>query len=557
LVGIGFVKIRAVSSRAQSRPNLRHRYGGSVLTVASPTRGSRRTWRPIRAQLADEENRNTPARTLRDVLDRMIIQNIPTAFDSADAMREVIEAAPNGVVMIDASGSIILVNGELERMFGYPRSLLIGQPIEMLLPERFKAAHGGLRARYLEDPRRREMGAGRELFGRRSDGSEFPIEIGLGGIQRPEGPLAVASIADISARMEVEATFRNVVEAAPYGMVMVDADGKIIVANAHMTRLFGYTREELLGQSIELLVPERYRRGHAPQRTEYARAPSLRAMGANRDLTGQHKDGTEFPVEIGLNPVRWKGKTVSLAAVIDISVRKRLELELREANAHLEEFTYVASHDLKSPLRGISDLVEWLTEDLKDTGSPEVTRNLERIRTRVARMERIIDDLLTYAHARDASAELVLVDPQELVAEVLELDAPPKGFEVHVEVTADPFKAARTPLETVVRNLISNAVKHHDREQGRITIKMSPDNSYCHIEVGDDGPGIPSKSQERVFKLFQTVSNSERKGSGMGLALAKRLVESNGGKIQLVSSDNARGSTFHVWWPRFARRSPL
>jgi PAS domain S-box-containing protein len=468
----------------------------------------------------------------------------------------VIEAAPNGVVIIDASGTIALVNGELERMFSYPRSHLLGQPIEILLPERFRAVHVEQRSTYLQDPSRRAMGAGRELFGRRADGSEFPIEIGLSGIQSPEGRLAVASVVDISARREVEATFRNIVEAAPYGMLMVDERGKIVVSNAHITRLFGYTRDELFGRSIEVLVPERYRMVHAPQRVEYALAPTLREMGGNRDLTGQHKDGTEFPVEIGLSPVSWKGKTVSLAAVIDITVRKGLELELREANAHLEEFTYVASHDLKSPLRGISDLVEWVNDDMKGTGSPETLRNLDRIRTRVTRMEGIIDDLLAYARARDSSTELASIFPDALITSLVELQAPPKGFDVQVEITAKPFRAARIPFETVLRNLISNAFKHHDREQGHVNIKVFEDDSYCHVEVSDDGPGIPSKAQERIFKLFQTASNSERKGSGIGLAVTKRLVESHGGKIEVISSDKARGSTFHVWWPRFERRNP-
>lgn len=359
---------------------------------------------------------------------------------------------------------------------------------------------------------------------------------------------------DISVRQELETTFRNIVESAPYGMVMVDEHGEIVLANAHITRLFGYTRDELLGHPIEKLVPERHRSAHGPHRSAYGHAPTLRAMGANRDLTGQHKDGSEFPVEIGLSPVQWNGKTVSLAAVIDISVRKKLELELREANAHLEEFTYVASHDLKSPLRGIGDLVEWISDDLKENGSPETVHNLERIRARVTRMERIIDDLLAYARARGASTDLSSIFPQELVTGLLELAAPPKGFDVQVEIEAKPFRANRIPLETVLRNLISNALKHHDREHGHIGVKVSEDDSFCHIEVSDDGPGIPSKAQERVFKLFQTLSSSERRGSGLGLALSKRLVESNGGRIELVSNDDVRGATFHVWWPRFERR---
>lgn len=481
-------------------------------------------------------------------------RNLPPTFDNAESIRDVIETTPNGVVMVDGSGAIVLVNGELERMFGYSRAELLGQPIENLLPERLRSAHDALRSHYMKSPVPRAMGAGRELFARRADGSEFPIEVGLNKVRGPDGVLAVASVVDVSARRDVETTFRNIVDAAPYGMLMIDENGTIVVSNPYVTRVFGYTQEELLGQSIELLVPQRYRASHVPQRQAYGRAPTWRVMGANRDLTGQHKDGSEFPVEIGLSPVRWDGRTVSLAAVVDITERKRLELELREANAHLEEFTYVASHDLKSPLRGISDLVEWLSEDLVNA-APETRRNLERIQTRVSRMERLIQDLLAYARARDSSTALASIAPRQFVQDIVELEDVPKGFEVTIDVAAHPFKAARTPLETVLRNLLSNALKHHDRTSGQIAIRLTDDDAYCHIEVSDDGPGIPTRSQERVFKLFQTVSAAERGGSGIGLALAKRLVESHGGKIRLESNDHSRGSTFHVWWPRFERRS--
>lgn len=351
----------------------------------------------------------------------------------------------------------------------------------------------------------------------------------------------------------MENTFRDIVDATPYGMLIIDENGKIIVANRYIARVFGYSQEELLGAPAELLVPERYRAAHLGQRSQYAEAPRERSMGMNRDVTGRHKDGSEFAVEIGLSPVQWDGKTAVLAAVVDITERKRLELELREANAHLEEFTYVASHDLKSPLRGISDLVEWVSEDLGDAASPEIRHNLERIRVRVSKMEGLIQDLLAYARARDTSAVLVSIAPKRLIEDVIELVAPPSSFKVSVEVDARDFKAARTPLETVLRNLISNAIKHHDRAQGRIAIRVTEADAYCHFEISDDGPGIPSRSHERVFKLFQTIS-CERAGTGIGLALSKRLVESHGGRIGLTSTDAERGCTFHVWWPRFERR---
>jgi signal transduction histidine kinase len=243
-----------------------------------------------------------------------------------------------------------------------------------------------------------------------------------------------------------------------------------------------------------------------------------------------------------------------IAAVSDISKRKQLELELRQANAQLEEFTYVASHDLKSPLRGISDLVEWVAEDLVQYPLPGTLKNLDRIKIRVTRMETIIGDLLTYARSGRASAEFVEVDPKQLIEGVLDLISIPAGFDVRVRNTVEPFRAARTPLETVLRNLIGNAIKHHDGESGQIEIAIEGRGAFCHFAVQDDGPGVPVVAHDRIFKLFQTISASERAGSGIGLAVCKRLVECHGGSIAVASQPGQRGSTFSFTWPRFSRQ---
>lgn len=475
--------------------------------------------------------------------------------DGESLLAQVVESAPNGVVMIDGSGRIVLVNAELERMFGYSRAELLDRPIEKLLPERFRATHIGMRTGYWQEPRPRAMGAGRELFGLRADGAEFPLEIGLNSIDTVRGTMVLASIVDISARKRVESSFRNIVDAAPYGMVIVDANGRIVLCNSRIERMFGYDRTELLGQSLEMLLPARYRAGHLQLRESYRSAPAPREMGAGRDLMALHKDGREFPVEIGLNPVLGDEGMLALAAVIDITRRKQMELELRQANANLEEFTYVASHDLKSPIRGIGDLVEWIAEDLGDQKPAEVQHNLERVAIRVKRMENIIEDLLAYARAGRACAEMVTVDPQELIAAILEIEPAPPAFDVAVNIRAAPFKAAKTPLETVLRNLVANAIKHHDQQQGQIAVSVEEEDQYCVFSVADDGPGIPRKAQERVFRMFQTVSTAERAGSGIGLALTKRLVEAHGGRIALESRDGERGATFRFWWPRFERRT--
>jgi len=470
------------------------------------------------------------------------------------ALAQIVDATPTGMLVVDSRGAIQLANAEVERMFGQPRAALLGQSVDSLLPARYRDGHSRHMQGYLQEPQKRAMGVGRELFALRADGSEFPVEIALSPVQTAAGTRVIALVVDITERRKLEAAFQVAFEAAPTGMVMVSADGVIQLANQRLGELFGYSVEGLMGRPISMLLPERHRASHPARVQGYLAAPSLRAMGDGGDLSGRHRDGSEFSVEIGLNPVTWGDRRMVIAAVSDISKRKQLELELRQANAQLEEFTYVASHDLKSPLRGISDLVEWVVEDLAENTVPSTQKNLERIKIRVARMEAIIGDLLTYARSGRASAEFVELEPESLVLGVLDFLSIPKGFEVHVQCNVEPFKAARTPLETVLRNLISNAVKHHDRPDGRIEVTVEDRGAFCHFSVRDDGPGIPAAAHGRIFRLFQTTSASERAGSGIGLAVCKRLVECHGGSIAVTSEAPQRGATFSFSWPRFLRQ---
>ena len=357
-------------------------------------------------------------------------------------------------------------------------------------------------------------------------------------------------------RDSAEELMQRIVEAAPCGMVMIDSNGVIVLVNPHTESLFGYGQHELIGKPLEILLPERFRVAHGAHRRNFANAASMRQMGVGRDLIALRKDGSEFPVEIGLNPVPGENEGLVLAAVTDITRRNAMELELRQANSNLEEFTYAASHDLKSPLRGISDLVEWIVEDLGGTEPPEVTRNLGRIRDRIQRLERVIDDLLAYARAGTHFTDAVRMDPQVLLSNILELLPRPVGISVSLQIMARPFVTNKTPLESVLRNLINNAVKHHDMPNGNIAISVCDVGRYCVFSIKDDGPGIPPASQERVFRIFQTLADEDRDHTGIGLALSKRLVEAHGGWIKLESTAGVRGTAFHVWWPRFQYRKP-
>ena len=478
------------------------------------------------------------------------------AAPRVDLLARAFNAAPNGFVLVDAAGRIVAANAELHRMFGYELDTLVGKAVEMLLPEVLRNMHVGLRTGFFDHPELRPMGAGRVLHALRADGHEFPVEIGLNPLSGPHGHLVLASVVDISERMGLELAFRGLFDASPYGMLIVNDDGNIAVANRIVAEILGHTPASLEGQPLSALLPERYRGGHGALMGSYRSTGEARMMGQGRDLTALHADGTELPVEIGLRRVRWQRRMMTLAVVSDISVRKRLERELRQANENLQEFSYVASHDLRSPLRGIADLVEWIQADLGEQAAPEVTRNLGRVALRIQRMERLIDDLLSYARAGQAATEFTWVDLDALVRGILEIQPLPTGFTVVLDIAVPQFLATHTPLETVLRNLLSNAVKHHDRAAGQLTVAACVDDSACQISVIDDGPGVPATGRERIFKLFQTLAASERAGSGIGLALTKRLVEVHGGRIELISPvNNGRGACFRFWWPRFPRRT--
>ena len=249
----------------------------------------------------------------------------------AERYRQAVESSPTAIVMIGVQGEIVLVNGQTERLFGYERSELLGQSVELLVPERFRDRHPEYRRSFFASPSARAMGAGRDLFGRRKDGSEFPVEIGLNPIQTAEGVLVLSAIVDITERHRAEERFRLAVESAPNAMVMVDQQGRIVLINAQTEKFFGYPRADLIGKSVEILVPERFRAHHPAYRDSYFANPSVRSMGAGRELFGRRRDGSEFPVEIGLNPIRTQEGLFVLSAIADITERKRAEGRVRDS----------------------------------------------------------------------------------------------------------------------------------------------------------------------------------------------------------------------------------
>jgi PAS domain S-box-containing protein len=263
-----------------------------------------------------------------------------------EVIRSLLNAAPDAII-VSREGRIELVNAATERLFGYAPEELLGQPVELLLPERYRAPHVARRARYAAEPQARAMGPGLAIFGLRRDGSEFPAEISISPLATGEGLLVTEVVRDLSERQRAEAQFRNLLEAAPDALVIVGPDGRMVLVNARAESLFGYPRQDLLGQPIELLLPERLREGHVAHRTDYVAHPRVRPMGEGLELFGRRRDGTEFRVEISLSPMETEGGRWVISAIRDVTERVQMAAELRTHRDHLEELVQARTRELR------------------------------------------------------------------------------------------------------------------------------------------------------------------------------------------------------------------
>lgn len=355
-------------------------------------------------------------------------------------------------------------------------------------------------------------------------------------------------------------TFGMVVEASPSGMIMVDRSGKITLVNQQVEKLFGYSRQELFGQEIEILVPHRFRSKHAAYRDGFFQDPQLRFLGAGRNLLGLRKDGTEISIEIGLNPIHTSQGFFTLASIIDITERIQAENKLRETadalqriNAELEQFTHVASHDLKEPLRKITAFADILVQEEAKRLSPTGKDYIERMRKAAERMQDLIEDLLLYSKVNQEPARWEFVELNEIVRGVL-TDLEWRIAEIKAEVdvgTLPRLKADKSQIRQLFQNLIVNALKFHCKEKPPSVIirgKKKPD-GFAEITVEDNGIGIDEKNLGKIFKPFVRLhSREEYEGTGMGLAICQRVVARHGGRLAVKSKPD-QGTTFTIELP--------
>lgn len=352
-----------------------------------------------------------------------------------------------------------------------------------------------------------------------------------------------------STRSKLEdATFRSLLEAAPDGILLVDQSGTIILANSACAKIFGYMPGELVGQLVEVVVPDYVRPRHADLRNGFFKNPHSRPMGIGLDLVAARKGGETIPVEISLSPFHFEGGDAAIAVIRDVTDQRRLTRELRRSNEELEQFAYVASHDLQEPLRMVAGYAQLLKRRYADKVDAEGNEYIEFAVDGVKRMQALINDLLAFSRLNTRGKTFASVSMDDVLKQVL------ANLKVVIdEARAQIIAAAlptvigdRTQLVQVLQNLIGNALKFHRPEVvPEIRVSAVRDGAMWKFSVADNGIGIEPEYREKVFVIFQRLHSREQyPGTGIGLAICKKVVERHGGRIW-IDSQTDKGTTFH------------
>jgi len=510
--------------------------------------------------------RQNSEESLRQAYDKLTLLNQELVAATEKAIRadvlekserrfySIVEGAPHGQLVVNMEGKIELANQQIEKIFGYSRDKLIGESVDMLLPEKFCQHHMQFRMDYFSKPEAKSMGVGRELHGLRENGEEVPLEIGLNPIEFDDGMKVLCGITDISERIHREREFKKLSEAldrtsrmSGIGGWELELDTKALYWSDETYRIHEIpkTTHPSFDEAINFYSPEA-----RPIITDAIQRAIDKGEGWDLELpfvTALGKSiwvrtiGTvEFDTDIAVRLV---------GTFQDITERKNFIDELARSNQELESFAYIASHDLKSPLRAVDQLATWLHEDLGEKLDEENLSHLKLMRGRIKRMEKLLDDLLAYSRAGKKDNNLILTNTKELIESVFDMCNATTAFKLTLEGDFPDFVTASVPLEQVFRNLISNAIKHGNKT-GEISISVTSNNKFYIFSVADNGPGIPQEYEELAFSMFQTLRpRDEVEGSGMGLAIVKKIVELFGGSIHLEQNKSV-GAKFVFTWKK-------